>query len=240
MITRYAIVLLLVCVSGCAATYVTPAGGVSLADATDEDLLVYYDRQPVSPFPANVAVVRVQDSDFYAYHARRGERGRYGFVTVRDIEDDNAVEKMSELPLVNAVAPVGRLMLPANANSLDNLRVPAAQLRSDMLLVYTLDTTFTVDGKALGPLSLISLGLLRNQKAHVTATVSSVLVDVRSGFIYGSAEATAVEEQSASIWSTQLAIDSARKLAEERAFASFVDEFSGLWTGVINVHAATR
>ena len=238
---RYASCLLVafMFLGGCAANYVTPAAGVSLAEFTDDNLLAYYDRQAVSPFPANLAVLRVQDSDYYSYSDGRREYGRYAFITARDIESDAAIEKMNKLPLVRGIAPIGRLLLPPNATSLVDLRTPAAQLRADMLLVYTVDTTFTVDGKSLGPLSLILLGLIPNKNAHVTATVSGILIDVRSGFVYGTAEATEREKQRASMWSTELAIDTARRLAEENAFESFVDEFGNFWTGVLNIHAAT-
>ncbi|MBT8078708.1 MAG: hypothetical protein KJO31_09010 [Gammaproteobacteria bacterium] len=231
---------LLLALAGCASTYVTPPQGVSLAEFTDGELLGYYDKKPASPFPVNLAVLRVQDSDYYAYNNEHRRHARYAFITARDIETDAALQKVSELPLVAGIAPIGRLLLPPNADSVDDLRKPAAQLRADMLLVYTVDTVFTVDGKALGPLSLITLGLLPNRKAHVTATVAGILVDVRSGYIYGSTEATSVENKSASIWSTELVIDTARKLAEERAFVEFTNEFGRLWTGVLNTYAATQ
>lgn len=233
------VLLLLLGLGGCGTHYVTPAAGVSLAEFADDDLLSHYDKKAVSPFPANLAVVRVQDSDYYSYTDDHRGYARYAFITTRDIETDEAFEKMSQLPLVAGVAPIGRLLLPPNADSLSDLRTPAAQLRADMLLVYTVDTTFTVDGKSYGPLSLISLGFIPNKNAHVTATVAGVLMDVRTGYIYGTAEATSTEEQKATVWSTELAIDTSRKLAEEQAFESFVDEFGDFWTGVLNSYAAS-
>ena len=106
-----------------------------------------------------------------------------------------------------------------------------------MLLVYSIETTFTIDGRSLGPLTAVSLGLIPNRTAHVTSTVAGILVDVRTGFIYGSTEATAVEHQSASVWSTALATDAARLRSEQRAFDDFVADFSRLWGGVVNAHA---
>lgn len=225
---------------GCASRYVTPSGGVPLSELADEDLRVLYARAPASPFPANLAVLRVQDAGYSTMTNAGYGRGRYTVVTTRDIETDEAFEKIAALPLVANVAPVGRILLPPTANSLGDLRTPAARLRADLLLVYTVDTTFSVDGKALGPLSMISLGLLPNKKAHVTATVAGALIDVRTGFIYGTAESTAREEQRASMWSSEGAVDSARLRAERKAFRSFVDEFGGLWGGVLEAHAATR
>ena len=225
--------------TGCATNYVTPASGVSLAEIADDDLRAYYERQPASPFPANIAIVRVQDSGYVTNTGLGYGHGRYTIMTTRDIETDEAFEKIAQLPLVDGVAPIGRLLLSPNASTIKDLRAPAAKLRADLLLVYSVDTSFSVEGKSLGPLSAISLGFIRNKKAHVTATVAGVLVDVRTGFVYGTTEATATEEQRASIWSTEIAIDSSRLRAETAAFDCFVAEFQRLWKGVVDVHAAT-
>lgn len=244
MITRRLMPVLLLATlacTGCGTHYLTPAAGVSLADvsAGDEDLVAHYDRRPTSPFPASVAVMRVQDSGYSTKTNRGYGYGRFCIVTTRDVESDADFAKLASLPLVAGVAPVGRLLAPSNANSIRDLRTPAAQLRADLLLLYSIDTTFSVDGQSLGPLSLISLGLLPNKEAHVTSTVAGVLVDVRTGYVYGSSEATEIESQRATIWSTEQAIESARLEAEAAAFGSFVDEFGDLWGGVVKTYAAT-
>lgn len=232
-------VLLAACLlaGGCGNHYVTPAGGVPLAELADPDLAKLYEREPVSPFPANLAVLRVQDKGYATRTSDGYGHGRYSVVTTRDIETDEAFEKIAGLPLVTGVASVGRILLPPSANSLEDLRTPAARLRTDLLVVYTVDSTFLVDGRPLGPLSMVSLGMLPNKKAHVTSTVAGALIDVRTGFVYGTAEATAREEQRANMWTTDDAIDGARLRAEKQAFESFVDEFAKLWGQVLQVHA---
>ena len=67
------------------------------------------------------------------------------------------------------------------------------------------------DGVSLGPLTLISLGLLPNKQAHVTATVAGVLIDVRTGYVDG----------------------------ENESYSTFVQDFEDPWTGVLNVHATS-
>ena len=83
---------------------------------------------------------------------------------------------------------------------------------------------------------MLSLGLIPNKKAHVTATVAGVLLDVRTGYIYGTTEATSTQEQRATIWSTDVAIETARLKAEKEAFDGFVDDFERLWPGVVNMY----
>ena len=218
-------------VSGCASHYLTPGGGVSLVDIVDEDLLSFYEREPASMFPANLALVRVQDSGYVSKTVHGYGHGRYTIVTTRDIESDEAYETIASLPLVQGVAPIGRILLPANASTIKDLRTPAAKIRSDLLLVYSVDTAFSVEGKPLGPLTAISLGFIPNKKAQVTATVAGILVDVRT------TEATARDHQRATVWSTENAIEASRLRAEQQAFDSFITEFAALWNNVVNIHA---
>lgn len=240
----YVIALLIgaLVIGGCGQHYVTPGGGVSMLaltddESTDRDLRKYYETQPAARFPANLTVIRIQDSGYKSQTHHGYGHGRYTIVATRDVEDDEAFEKLESLPNVSGVAPIGRMLVPANSNSIRDLRIPAARLHADMVLIYSVDTSFTVDGKQLGPLSLISLGLIPNKKAHVTATVAGMLVDVRTGYIYGTAESTDMQKQRATVWSTEMAIDTARKKAEINAFDGFVDEFADLWGGVVSAHA---
>ena len=222
--------------SGCAQHYVTPGGGVSMVEITDGDLIEHYATEPAAAFPATIAVVRVQDSGYQSKSHHGYGHGRYSVVTTRDIETDEAFETLLNLPDVQGVAPVGRMLVPANANTVKDLRVPAARLHADMILVYSVDTSLYVDGKQLGPLSLVSLGLIPNKKAHVTATVAGMLVDVRTGYVYGTTESTDTQEQRATIWSTEMVIEKARAKAERTAFQGFVGEFEELWSGVVTAH----
>ncbi len=227
------VLLLALALTACGQHYVTPGGGVALLEITDDDLKSYYETRPTAPFPTSIAVVRVQDSGYRSLSLHGYGQGRFSVVTTRDIETDESYEKLAKLPLVADVAPIGRMLVPVNANTIKDLRVPAAKLHADMVLIYSVDTAFTVDGKSLGPLSTVSLGLIPNKKAHVTSTVAGVLIDVRTGHIYGTTEASDLQQQRATIWSTQQAIETARLRAEKNAFKAFVGEFEDLWSGVL-------
>ena len=229
----------IVLLPACGTHYVTPPGGVTMADfapVSPSDLGAYYATQPASGFPASIAIVRVQDAGYSTKTNHGHGGGRYSIVTTRDIESDTALEDIQSLPMIAGVAPVGRLLVPSSADSIEDLRVPAARLHADMLLIYSVDTTISVGGKSYGPMSLVTLGFLPNKKAKVTATVAGVLVDVRTGYVYGTTEATVTESHWASVWSSPMVVDSARVSAEEAAFVGFVDEFRGLWAGVVNAH----
>lgn len=233
---RILIAALFLALSGCA-TYTTPGGPVSMAGIDDATIEEAYLRQPASGFPANIAMIRVQDAGYRTRTAFGHRVGAWSVVTTRDIESEEAIERISSLPLIAGVAPVGRLLLPQDARGMKDLRRSAAQLRADMLLVYSVDTQYTVEGQTFGPFTAISLGMLPNRTAHVTSTVSGLLIDVRTGFIYGSSESTATERQRSGAWTTASAADEARIRSETQAFEDFVDEFATLWSGVAAAHA---
>jgi hypothetical protein len=228
--------LALLSVSGCS-TYTTPGAGVSMPQLRDGgEMAEFYQRQPEARFPAVVAVVRVQDRGYCSYTACAHGSGRFTVLNTRDIESEEDFQRVARLPMISALAALNRLVLPDTLDSLHDLRLAAATLKADMLLVYSLDTVFRIESTDLGPLSLISLGFLPNKEARVTTTASAMLTDVRSGYIYGLAEATALESKRATFWSSKDAIDSSRQNAEKKAFHLLTEEFMKLWQHVVNVY----
>jgi len=136
--------------------------------------------------------------------------------------------------MISDVAAMSRLLLPPQLNTVKDLRLAAAGLKTDMLLVYSVDTRFTVESAEIGPLALISLGFLPNKKAHVTTTASAALFDVRSDFVYGSAEATASEQQRATVWSSTGAVEKSRLTTEVEAFHKLLGEVEKLWLNIVH------
>jgi hypothetical protein len=159
-------------------------------------------------------------------------------VTARDTEPESSYEKLAKLPQVAGLALMSRILLPEKLTSTRDLRQGAAALKTDMLLVYSVDTAFNIENTDVGPLALITLGFLPNKKARVTATASAAMFDVRTGFVYGLAEASATEEQRATFWSSSETIENARRKAESDAFQKLVDEVTRFWGDVLKTHAA--
>jgi hypothetical protein len=76
--------------------------------------------------------------------------------------------------------------------------------------------------------------------ARVVTTASAVLLDTRNGYVYGVAEATAREDKLANAWTSDDAIDSARRSAETAAFDKLVDDFARAWKQVVEQYATPR
>ena len=234
-----ALTLCLAVIQGCA-TYTTPAGGVNIPSLGDGDIAELMAVEPAARFPARIAVARVQSS---GYSSRTNDSygvGRYSVVTTRDIEDESDFSTLASMDRVAAVAPIGRLLLPEQLNSIKDLRLSAARLKADMLLIYSIDTAFHVEGKALGPLTAITLGFLPSKKAFVSSTTSGLLVDVRTGYTYGVAEATERDEQRTTVWDSADAVDRARIQSEAASFDQFIGEVATLWRQTVRQYAVSE
>jgi hypothetical protein len=227
--------------TGCAA-YTAPGRGANLSSlgispeaqkaGTPADLNAAFDKRPLANFPANIAVARLQEPGYHSASAEGYGQGAYSIVITRDVESDQSMEKLAKLPLVRGIVPIGRLLLPPQLNSDQELRYAASRLQADMLLVYTFDTTFH-DRDLASPLSVITLGLSPTQATSVTTTASAVLLDTRNGFVYGVAEASAKKDGLATAWNTTSAIDGDRKKTETEAFEKLVANIETMWKGTI-------
>lgn len=231
-----------VLLTGCTTRYVTPARSVSMSSLLDADADVAerLAREPAAEFPVRIATARIQESGYRSHRARGYGEGRYSVVTVRDVETDADFDWLEALPLVAKVARLNRLVIPATLQSDRELRLAAASLKADMVLVYSFDTTFRVDGKDVGPLGVITLGVLPLKEAIVTSTASAALFDVRTGYVYALAEFSAREKQSATAWGSSDAVDDARVRAERDAFVGLLNEVGRSWVAVIAEYAPRR
>jgi hypothetical protein len=230
---RKLIVAFAMFLGGCA-SYVTPGGAVQLDKFDRADLAEAASRKPAANFPARIAVARVQAPSYRSYTtASYPVAGRYSVVTTQELATDENFREMERWPAVVGVAPVSRLLLPEKLETLDDLRLSAAKLQADVLLIYTVDTTFNVQGRGYGPLAAISLGIVPDRDANVTSTASAILTDVRTGYIHGVAEATAKATGLTNFWSSSGTVDKKRLEAEREAFQLLVKEAGKTWAGIV-------
>ena len=227
--------LAVLCASGCA-SYTTPGGPVDLTGIQSADIRELMSREPAAEFPAGLSFARVQSPVYQSMTAETYGNGAFLIVSNREFMTDAALETLSDWESVRGVAPLTRLLIPASLDDIDDLRTAGARVQADVLIVYTLDTTFRVDGKSIGPLSVISLGLMRDRETVVSTTASAVFVDVRSGFVYGVAESTATRKQVTSAWGTVNAADQGRLDTERDAFDGLLQELATTWRGIVAEH----
>lgn len=228
---------------GCS-TYVTPGPGADLSRLTglsqeemrantDEGVQAMLDRKPMSPMPAILAVARVQGAGYRSHSVSRSYGyGSYSVMTTRDIEKESDYQRIAALPMVADLVTISRLFLPKKLEDHQQLREAAAAAHADMLLIYTLDTAMGVKD-LMAPASVITLGLFPSQQAQVSCSAAAVLLDTRTGFLYGAVEATEHRRQAANLWTSEQAVDDARKAAERAAFEAMLDDFEDVWGEVV-------
>lgn len=217
--------------SGCA-SYVTPGGPVRLADINRADVAEVASRKPSPNFPARLAIVRVQAPQYKSYTSDSWGTGRFSVVTTQELLSEEQIQGMEKWSSVAGVAPINRLLLPSNLDSLDDLRVSAAKVQADVLLVYTIDTSFRVQGRIHAPLSILSLGAMPDRDAHITATASALFTDVRTGFVYGLSEATAKTAGLTNVWGSSSTVDLKRVEAEQESFKLLLPQLEKTWAGI--------
>jgi hypothetical protein len=239
------------CLAGCA-SYATPGGAAAMElfgkaqapaaqqqqqQGTDPWIRAELDRKPLASFPAAIAMARVQAPGYSSYSAPTTcGQGQFTVVTSRDVESDQQLERLEKLPMVRGLAPLNRLVIPSSLQSDADLRTAAAKLRADILLVYTLDTRFEERSRAT-PLAVVTLGATPTDQMYVACTASAALLDTRSGYVYGLAEATERRETPRNAWTTEMEIDRFRLNTERVAFESLIEELQKTWKRVVRENA---
>ena len=236
--------------TGCSSTYTVPGPaaemknfGITPADQreklTDYQIKKELERKPLATFPANLCIARVQGSGYGNYHRQYSYgRGTYSVVLTRDnlVETDEHFEKIAGLPMVAGLAPLNRMLLPSELKSDMELRQAAAKLHAQIILLYTFDTHFYNENSA-SPADVITFGFGKHQNIRITTTASAALLDVRNGYVYGVAEATAEHEQPTNSWNNEEKADESRRQAEAQAFDQLVTQLTHTWKGVVHTYA---
>jgi hypothetical protein len=239
------ITLLILC--SCA-SYVTPGKSVNFNEigskanlmqdkqsnlGTDPILTKAAKVKPTLQLPANIVVARLQSRGYYNGNVRGVDIGKFSVVTTRDVEKDEDVEKIRKLKSINEIGAISPLLLSSDVSSDLILREAATKLNADLLFLYTFETTH-IRNNTFPLLSLITLGLAPTDRYSVNTSLSAVLIDVRTGFVYGTLNETEKYDGLTISWNTDSALESARKKTEGKAFGKLVEELSPMWDRIID------
>lgn len=230
---KYLLCSVIIICTGCASSYVTPGEPANFADINREDIAEIVSRKPSPNFPARIAVIRIQAPNYVSYTAEGQRYGGFSIIPAHELTADNTLQKIQQWPQVTTVVPVSSLLIPANAKSIDDLRLAAAKLQADVLMIYTIDTKFYINNHFHASFSLLSLGMMPDRNANVTATATAIFTDVRTGFTYGTADATAKATGLTSAWSSDATVDKKRVEAEQLAFNDLIKAANQTWQGIV-------
>ena len=179
-----ALVFLFLIFSSCSTKYVTPGGDVKISALADEDISKVLSNKPTAEFPVSIAVARIQAPKYsnYNYNPRETTptNGNFSMILTRESDEEKQLQEIGKLKGIKQISPFNRLLLPYNYNSIKDLRLAAAKMKAQMLLVYTFDTEFIIDAKNYGPQNIFALGYLKNKQVKVRTTSSAALFDVQT------------------------------------------------------------
>lgn len=238
MAKLFTILVIFIFLAGCASSYVTPGGHVVLSSIQDSDIKNIYKTKPSAKFPAYIAFTRIQESGYSSYSSHSYGSGRFSVLTNREIESDHDIERIQKLPGVAGITPLGKIIIPGNISGLKDLRIAAAKLHADILMVYAFDTNFKVGPKKFQASDIISLGFLDNKEVIVFSTASAAFYDAKTGYLYGLAEATERKSQMSDLWDSSSVVDKLRKEAEKSAFSSLIPQIEKTWDGIVKRYNA--
>lgn len=232
---------LVLSLAGCA-TYLPPPPGAKA------DLQLFapvgiqegFAAKPTNPFPASIAAVRVQSPSYSSHYLRNhgGQYGdgRYSIITTREVEEQAQFDHLAALPQVSGLVALNRMLLPPRLEGDREIREAAARLQADLVFLYTFDTAF-FNTDAAKPLTVITLGLSPTRKISAVTTVSALLLDTRTGYVYAAFEVTERDTMLSTSWGSSDSADEARRKTERRAFGKLLDEVTTSWPKLLERQA---
>lgn len=240
ILSRLFLVAALSSLVGCASSYIPPGPKADLQAFAPASIQEGFSVKATSPFPAGIAFVRVQAPEYTNHRFRTNAgvygTGRYSVVTTRDVEDEKLLERVAHLPQVAGITSINRMLLPQNLNGDRELREAAARLQADLLFVYTFDTSFFETDLAK-PMTVVTLGLFPSRKVYVTTTLSALLIDTRTGYVYSTYETSKKAETLSTSWGSSDSADAVRRQNESQTFEQLIGEFTNTWPKVLERHA---
>ena len=225
-------------ISGCA-TYIPPGAKADLQTFAPPDIQAGFAAKPTNPFPASIAVVRVQAPTYTNYYLQqRGGSygsGRYSVILTKEAEEDAQLERVTKLQKVAGLVTINRMLLPERLEGDKEIRGAASRLQADLVFLYTFDTSF-FDADMAKPLTVITLGLSPTRKISAVTMCSALLIDTRTGYIYSAYEVTERAETFSTSWGSRDTADEARRNNEREAFRKLIDDFTSSWHKVLERH----
>lgn len=217
--------------TGCR-TYIPPGAKADLQHLAPPSIQAGFDLKPTNPFPAGIALVRIQSPGYTNYNLRRSGgsygSGNYTVIMTHEVEDQSHLDRISRLPQVAGIVSLNRMLIPEHLESDRQIREAASRVQADLVFLYTFETAF-YDHNASTPLTVITLGLSPTRKITASTTVSALLIDTRTGYIYSAYESTERAEMLSTSWGSGETADEARRQTEKKAFDKLVDDVATSW-----------
>lgn len=214
-------VLLACLLVGCA-SYVTPASRQESPASTPEEIRLNFERTAKAAFPARIHVVSVRpNGSMWCADENRDLVSRF----LRDAGAKAELRRGSFVP-----DPT----LALNKDGYVVYQSPTSSpFKPTMILSIGLQQSSSDRSLEVGPLGLLTLGTIPTQFVVCDATVSFVLTDAQTGYIYAVGDAGERTIQLHNAWNENQATRDAGRRAVDSAVRKLAVEFSGAWELIV-------
>jgi hypothetical protein len=176
--------------------------------------------RPTARFPARVAVVRIEGS-------HRGFR----MIPETDVEQDRHAAVAAGLPGVAGIVSLNRVALVSEVKSYRELDAEARKVGADLVAVYRFEASER-SSDLFVPLSVATLGLAPTHRFHTAATVTLMVRDARTGYLYGVLEETATTQGVTAAMDGYNAAERSKRRAKTEALDKLTEKLPGFWESV--------
>jgi uncharacterized protein YceK len=234
------LLVLFIAMTGCSSVYTLPGKGVNfqaIGITVSPRDKINLTKRSEAKFPASLIIVRLQGSRYEDRTVQTYGSGSYCVIMTRDanVEKPDQIDMLGHMPLVSGIDSLRKLDLPETMENEQQLRTAALAENADMLLIYTFDDTFS--NTANDTMASFTFGLLATNNFTVSTTASAVLMDARTGLVYGAVEAISQKKGSAGANSFYSAAETVRGQVEAEAFDDLCTKTKRLWTNVVKQYA---
>lgn len=216
--------ILFVC--GCYESYATPQAQPASMRLLEDQSKNAAPGTPNLQLPATLAIARIQ-SQYY------GNTPGFHIINNRALESKIDMSPIRNQKGIRDMVILNSLLASGELSSSSQLRASAKSLKADVLLVYTIDTQSEYRDNA-SILSVFSLGMAPTVKMSVTTTITAVLIDTQTGFLYGTFETTSHKEQTAAAMTSNDARGQCQDFTEKDAMTQMINRFPELWNQVLS------
>jgi hypothetical protein len=186
---------------------------------------------PTLELPANLILARVKQDYSCGRTECTGDAPVLTVINTRSVESEEDLERVSKLEGISDVGFLNGIVATGRAVSVSALRSSAAKLNGDLLLIYMVDNDSN-ESSSFPLLSLLSLGFIPNQRHEANSTISAALVDVKTGYIYGTLEETARKDLLTTSWASDSVNEELQKETERAAFEKILGSLEKFWNRV--------
>lgn len=181
--------------------------------------------RPIASFPAVIAVLELTSPKQWNEERAMG---------IRTEEESADLRCLDSLPRVQQLSMINPMHIqwghPQSYYS------AARSMNADILILYQVRSGRVYHGVTIPLLGVLTLGLFPNEYRQAFATASALILDARTGYLYGTIEMSSSAWRLANGWTGDDQDDSIALRARQHAIADFGKALPQAWERILKKH----